>query len=81
MWVWKSQRISCVQKGYVWNPATFTCETEKYLGSIVDESVFMYDKIIETTKGTLTKTVPPKIITTKAAPASFYILLAFLLFL
>ena len=51
---------SCMQKRYVWNPNTCACENNKYLESIIDDSVFTCDKIInavarlyiEPTKGT-----------------------------
>ena len=67
-----------VQKTYIWNPATCSCENGKYLASIIDDSVITCDKIIGAEK---TKTVPTnfnkKNITCKTQ--TFYILLAFLL--
>ena len=48
------------QKGYAWKAARFAFENGKYLGSIIDGSVIMYDKIIKSTKGNLTKTTPTK---------------------
>ena len=36
------------------NPATCSCESDKYFASITDNSVIMFDEIIEETK-----TVPP----------------------
>ena len=34
------------EKKFIWNPATRTCGNGNYLGSIVDGSVIMCDKII-----------------------------------
>ena len=49
----------CVfEKGYIWNPPICSCENGKDLVSIVDLSVIMSDKIIDTTKSTATTTVP-----------------------
>ena len=46
------------EKGYIWNRAICSCENGKDLVSIVDLSVIMSDKIIDTTKSTATTTVP-----------------------
>ena len=46
------------EKGYIWNPPICSCENVKDLVSIVDLSVIMSDKIIDTTKSTATTTVP-----------------------
>ena len=35
------------EKDYVWNPATCSCENEKYLASIMDDSAIKCDEIIE----------------------------------
>ena len=35
------------EKYFIWNPATCSCENEKYLASIMDDSAIMCDKIIE----------------------------------
>ena len=45
-------------KNYIWNPSTCTCENGTYLGSIISCSVIMYDKVVEATNTTPTKTVP-----------------------
>ena len=37
-----------MQKKYVWNPATCTCENNKYLESIIDDPVTTCDEIINT---------------------------------
>ena len=34
-------------KDHIWNPATCSCEYEKYLVSIMDDSAVMCDKVIE----------------------------------
>ena len=36
------------EKDYVWNPATCNSENEKYLASIMDDSVITHDEIIYT---------------------------------
>ena len=42
------------EKAYIWNPATCSCEKGKYVTGIIDNSVIMCHKIIDTTK-TVTK--------------------------
>ena len=37
------------EKDYIWNPATCSCENDKYLASIIDDSVITCDEIIEET--------------------------------
>ena len=46
VWGQKSKRISYVQKDYIWNPATWACENDKYLASIIDDSVITCGEII-----------------------------------
>ena len=43
------------KKNYIWNPAIYSCEKVKYLGSINDDSLVVCDDIIE-----YTKTIPKK---------------------
>ena len=43
------QNIMCVKKYYICNPATCSCENGKYVGSIIGDSVFTCDKIMEET--------------------------------
>ena len=43
----KFERILCVQKIYIWNPATCCCKYDKYLGSIIDYSVLISHEILE----------------------------------
>ena len=62
------------EKGYIWNPATCSCENDKYAGSIIDDSVVICNEIIDTTK-----IVPTKSTSTKCTSTNFYILLALLL--
>ena len=64
------------KKSYIWNPSTGTCENGKYLGSIIDDSVITYDKIVEVTKIVPSKATPKKV-TYKFE--DFFILLVFLL--
>ena len=68
-----------MQKVYIWNPATCSCENNKYLGSTIDDSVITCDEILEMTKTALLKTVPTNfnenIVTCKAK--NFYTLLTF----
>ena len=74
------------KKGHIWEPATCSCENDRYAGSIIEDSVIMCNEIIETTKPILTKTVPTKCIPTNVnerkvicKTKKFYILPAFLL--
>ena len=50
------------KKGYLWNPATYSCENGKNKRSI-DDSVVVWDEIIEETK-----TIPTKSTSTKTVP-------------
>ena len=65
------------EKDYIWNPATCNCENEKYLASIIDDSVITCDEIIEETK-----TIPTNFNETNITSTiqNFCILLAFLSF-
>ena len=64
---------------YVWNPVICNCENQKYLASVMDDSVIICDEVIESYEET--KTIPTnfgeKKVTCKTQ--HFYILLAFLL--
>ena len=62
------------EKSYFWNPATYSCKNGEYAGSIIGGSVVIWDKIIDTTNSTSTKTVLAKFTLT-----NFYILLSFIL--
>ena len=68
------------EKYYIWDPATCSCENEKFLASIIDDSVNTQDAIRES-YGEETKLIPEnfneKIATCKTQ--DFYILFAFLL--
>ena len=35
------------KKDYIWNPATCSCQNEKYSLSIMDDSVFTCDEVIQ----------------------------------
>ena len=75
------------KKGYIWNPATFSCENDKYVESIIGDSVITCAETTEKaknvpTKITSTKTAPRKstsikTVLTKPTSRSFYILLVF----
>ena len=41
------QKIHVCEKDYVWDPATCICKNGKYLVSIMDDSVIICDKVIE----------------------------------
>ena len=64
------------EKDYIWNLATGSCENEKYLASVIDDSFITCHETIEETK-TIPTSFSEKYITSKKK--SFYILLAFLL--
>ena len=57
----KSVRVS-VKIWKTWNPATCSCENDKYLGSIIDNSMITFDEMIEETKSTSIKSIPTNII-------------------
>ena len=51
---WNNDKCQCeckephvCEKDYVWNPATCNCENDKYLSSIMNDSVTTCDEIIE----------------------------------
>ena len=46
MWVRKSKKKMC-KKGYIWNPATGSCENGRYAKSIIDDSVVTSDEVIK----------------------------------
>ena len=71
----KNLKEYCVcKKDYSWSSATCSCKNTKYLASFTDDSVIMREKIINTTKAVITKTV-----LTESTSKKFYILLAVLL--
>ena len=47
-----------MQKIYIWNPITRSCETGEYLGSAVVDLAIICDEIIDTKKTVPTKSVP-----------------------
>ena len=47
-----------MKKDYIWNPATSSCKNDKYLASIIEDSVITCDEVINTTKTFATKTIP-----------------------
>ena len=53
------------EKDYIWNLSTCTCKNDKYLGSMIVDSVVICDEVIELTKAVPTKTFPTKAINTK----------------
>ena len=40
----------CAKNVYILNPIVRTCENDKYLGSIIGDSIIMCDEIIEETR-------------------------------
>ena len=44
------QKNSYFDKDYIWNPATCSCENDKHLASIIDDSVITCDEVTEGTK-------------------------------
>ena len=61
----------CVQK-YSWNPSTCICEYSKYLKSIVNKSVIMYDKIInlaDSVSTSMRNTMPTNVTNTTSTNA------------
>ena len=43
-----------LQKGYIWNPAKWSCKNVKYLASNIDDSVTACNKVIEEIKSAQT---------------------------
>ena len=60
-----------MQKNYILNPGSCSCENGKNLGSIIVNSVIGCNEMIDVTKSVLTKTV-----LTKSTSTNFYILLS-----
>ena len=46
MQVQKSKK-KCVQKGYIWNPAKFACENDRYAESTIDDSMILCDEVLQ----------------------------------
>ena len=53
---WNNDKFLCkckkhfiCQKYYIWNPAPCSCENEKYLATVMDDSVIMCNETIEET--------------------------------
>ena len=51
---WNNHKCRCeckkhqiCEKDYIWNPATYSCKNEKYLASVIDDSVVTCDEIID----------------------------------
>ena len=44
-----SVKVIICEEDYISNPSTCSCETKKYLASIIDDSVITFDEIIEET--------------------------------
>ena len=53
----KIQENIMSKKNYICNRSTCTCENGKYLGSIIDDSVIMCDKIINAVQSGSRKTM------------------------
>ena len=50
-------KIHVCEKDYVWTPATCNCKNEKYLASIMDDSVLICDEVIKSYDEEI-KTIP-----------------------
>ena len=59
------------KKDYIWNPDTCICANSKYVGSVIDELLIKYDRIIDTTKSPLVKTFPAKTVPTKNSSKNY----------
>ena len=44
------ENIICSKKDYIWNSATCSCKNGKYLASIIDNLLIMWDEITNTRK-------------------------------
>ena len=64
------ENIMYVNKN-IWNPCTYTCENDKYLESILGDSVITCDEIIEVTKAVPTTTISAKTTSTKGISTDF----------
>ena len=76
----KYQRKHVSKKDYIWNHTPYTCENDKYLGSIIGDLEITCDKVIEVilvptnmvpTKTVLTKSIPTKPVPVKIYPTHF----------
>ena len=61
---WNNDKFLCeckkrhvCEKDYAWNPTTCYCENGKYLASNMDDSVIMFDEVIESYDQEI-KTIP-----------------------
>ena len=43
----ESKKCHVYEKDYFWNPATCSCKNGKYLASIMDNSVIVFNEVIE----------------------------------
>ena len=66
-----------IKKDYIWNPFTCSCQSGKYLASIIDNSVITCDEIIEEEIKTITTKFNEKNVIYKTK--NIYILLIFIL--
>ena len=51
---WNNNKLLCeckkhhiCEKDHIWNPASCSCKNDKYLASIIDDSVITCDEIID----------------------------------
>ena len=42
------KKCDVCEEDYIWNPATCSCESGKYLASIMDDSAFICDEVLDT---------------------------------
>ena len=81
---WNNDKSRCeykkrhlFEKDYIWNPATCSCENDKYLESIMDDSAIRCNQIIEEETKAVTTIFNEKNAICKRK--NFYILLSFFL--
>ena len=67
------------KKYFTWNPATFSWKNDKYLASVINNSVITCGDITEKTKTVPAKSTPRKTVPTNGDSTNFYILPGFLI--
>ena len=50
----KRFKCRCVQKYYIWTPATCSCKNSNFLAGITDDSMITCDEIVKETKSVVT---------------------------
>ena len=76
-WQCECQKHHICEKDYIWNPPTCSCKNGKYLASIIDNLVIIFNEITDAETKTNQTNFNEENITWNTQ--NFYILLAFLL--